>query len=184
MHPKTPRIAPLDPKEFTDEQAELAGGRDGARARLNIVRLLVENPALYRSWIPFAMHCIQANSMSAREREIVILHTCAFCGGTYDVAQHRVIAKRAGVPVADIEAATKDGAGLSEFERTLIKGVEELVSQRCLEDETYAALAKVYKNAQLLDFVFTVGNYTMMSMTTSTFGIQVEPDIENGWKPN
>jgi alkylhydroperoxidase family enzyme len=184
MQPKTPRIPPLDPSEFTDEQAELAGGRNGARAQLNIVRLLVENPPLYRSWMPFAMHCIQANSMSPREREIVILHTCAFCRGKYDVAQHRVIAQRAGIGAADVEAAINDGAGLSALERTLMQGVEELVKDHCISDATYAALAERYTRQQLLDFVFTVGNYTMMSMTTSTFGVQLEADIESGWKPN
>jgi 4-carboxymuconolactone decarboxylase len=184
MHPKSPRIPPLAPSKFTDEQAELAGGRDGARAQLSIVRLLVENPPLYRSWIPFAMHCIQASSMSPREREIVILHTCSFCHGTYDVAQHRVIAQRAGLSVADVDAAIKDGAGLADFERTLIKAAEELVTEHCIADATYAVLAKRYTPQQLLDLVFTVGNYTMMSMTTNTFGVQVEANIESGWKPN
>ena len=184
MHSKTPRIPPLELDQFTDEQAELAGGRGSPRSQLNIVRLMVRNPALYRSWTPFAMHLIQASSLAPREREIVILHTCSFCKATYDVAQHRVIARRAGMPVEDIEAAIKDGKGLPEFERALIKATEELITDRRISDATYAELAKVYSHAQLLDLVFTVGNYTLMSMTTNTFGVEVEADVEGGWKPN
>jgi 4-carboxymuconolactone decarboxylase len=184
MDSKSPRLPPLELDEFTDEQAELAGGRGSPRGELSIVRLLVQNPALYRSWMPFAMHLITASSLSPREREIVILHTCAFCRGTYDVAQHRLIAQRAGVSVVDIDAAIGDGAGLSAFERTLIKAVEELAKDHCIADATYAVLAERYTPQQLLDLVFTVGNYVLMSMTTNTFAVKVEANIESGWKPN
>jgi 4-carboxymuconolactone decarboxylase len=184
MAQKSSRIPPLAPEDFTDEQAELAGGRGSARGELNIVRLLVQNPALYRAWMPFGMHGILSSSLSARHREIVVLHTCSLCGGSYDVAQHRVIAQRAGLSAADIEAAINDGTGLAAFERILIDAVNELLADRCISDVTYAALAEHYTRAQLLDLVFAVGNYTLMSMTTKTFDVQVEPNIESGWKPN
>ncbi len=177
------RIELTPPAQFTDEQSELAGGRDGARAQLNIVRTLVQNPALYRSWQPFVRHCIGANSMSVREREIVILHTCAVCNAGYDLAQHEVIARRCGLSDAEIQAAKTDGAALSEFERTLIQGVEELIKNQCLSDATWAVFAKSYSRQQQLDFLFAVGNYTMMAMTTNTLGVPLEADIESGWKP-
>jgi 4-carboxymuconolactone decarboxylase len=184
MQSITARLAPLDPENYSDEQAELAGGRGNPRGELSIVRLLVQNPSLYRGFTHFAMHCISTNTLSNRERELVILHTCSFCKGKYDVAQHRVIAKRAGLSDADIEAAVKDGAGLSDFERTILKAAEELVKDHRIADATYATLAARYTPAQLLDFVFLVGNYAMMAMTTNTFDVKVEANIENSWKPN
>lgn len=184
MDQKTPRLPPLDPSSYTDEQAELAGGRGSARGELSVVRLLVQNPPLYRHYFQFAMHLISANSLPAREREIVILHTCSVCRGKYDVAQHRLIAQRAGLSVADIEGAIGDGANLSAFERTLLKAAEELVKNHRIADVTYAALAERYSSQQLLDLVFTIGNYTLMSMATNTFDVQVEPNIESGWKPS
>ena len=183
MQRKSVRLPPLDPDQYNDEQAELAGGRGSARGKLSIVRLLVQNPPLYREYFHFAMHLISANSLSTRDREIVILHTSATCRGKYDVAQHRVIAQRAGLSVADIESAIKDGAELSEFERTLLRAVEELVKDHRISDATYAMLAARYTPQQLLDLVFTVGNYSLMCMATNTFDVQVEPDVETSWKP-
>lgn len=183
MRPKTPRLAPSNPADYSDEQAQLAGGRGNPRGELNIVRLLVQHPALYRHYFQFAMHLIAASSLAPREREIIILHTCALCGDKYDMAQHRVIAQRAGLSTADIEAAIHDGACLSDFECTLLKAAEELVREQCIADATYAALAERYTPRQLLDFVFTVGNYTLMAMTTRTFDVQKEADVEGGWKP-
>lgn len=184
MHAKTSRLPPVDTEKFTDEQAELAGGRGSPRSKLSIVRTLVHNPELYRSWQSFARHLISNNSLSPREREIVILHTAALCRGTYDVAHHRVIAQRAGLSTADIDAALNDGVGLAAFERTLMQAVEELVHVRCIADGTYTVLAERLTQQQLLDFVFTVGNYILMCMTTNTFGVQLEPDVDGGWQPN
>ena len=178
------RLPPLDPQRFTDEQAELAGGRDGARAQLNIVKLLVQNPPLYRNWMQFAMHLMMSSSLTPRDRELVILHTAALCRGTYDIAQHRLIAQRAGLSANDIEAALNEGEGLSSFEQALLKAVSELVHHRRIADATYARLAEHYSAQQLLDLVFTIGNYTLMCMTTNTFDVQVEPNIDSGWKPN
>jgi len=184
MHAKSPRLTPVDANEFTDEQAELAGGRGTPRSELSIVRTLVHNPALYRSWQPLARHLISSNSLSPREREIVILHTAALCRGTYDVAHHRIIAQRAGLSAADIEAALKAGVGLTAFELTLMQAVDELVQDRCIADPTYSVLAERLTRQQLLDLVFTVGNYVLMCMTTNSFGVQLETDVNGGWQPN
>lgn len=183
MHSTKLRIDLPHPSQFTDEQAELAGGREGSRAQLNVVRTLVQHPALYRAWMPFAMHAIGANSISPREREIIILHTCATCGATYDLAQHDVIARRVGLSNEEIESAKKDGALLSEFERALMRGVRELVKNHGLSDAAWTAISKNYSRQQQMDFVFTVGNYAMMGMMTNTFGIPLEDDLESGWKP-
>jgi 4-carboxymuconolactone decarboxylase len=86
--------------------------------------------------------------------------------------------------VADIEAALNDGAGFSAFERTLMNAVAELVSNQRITDATYTLLAERYTPQQLLDLVFTVGNYTLMCMTTNTFDVQVEPNVASGWKPS
>jgi len=184
MKLKSPRFPPLEPDKFTDEQAELAGGRGSPRSQLNIVRTLVQNPALYRSWMPFAMHLIAASTLSAREREIVILHTCSICQGTYDLAHHKVIAQRAGLTDAEIESAKGDGAGLAPSERTLMEAAEELVSTRFIADATWDSLSKHYTHEQLLDLIFTVGNYVMMTMLTRTCGVSIEENAESGWKPN
>jgi 4-carboxymuconolactone decarboxylase len=147
------------------------------------VRLLVQHPKLYRDYFAFAMHLITSNSLPPRERELVILHTASVCGGKYDIAQHRVIGQRAGLSTKDIEAALGEGQCLSEFERVLLRGVEELVRDHGLSDATYAALGERLGPQQLLDFVFTVGNYSLMCMTSNTFDVQVEPDVQTSWKP-
>lgn len=69
MAATTPRIPPLDPARFTDEQAEVAGGRGSSRSDLNIVRLLVQNPTLYRSYFNFAMQYVRRARGVVEHRE-------------------------------------------------------------------------------------------------------------------
>ena len=45
-------------------------------------------------------------------------------------------------------------------------------------DQTWAALKARYDTAQLMDLVFTVGNYTTVSMALNTFGVRLDDGIE------
>jgi 4-carboxymuconolactone decarboxylase len=41
---------------------------------------------------------------------------------------------------------------------------------------TWKALAQHYSEQQLMDLVFTVGEYTLVSMALNSFGVQLDPD--------
>ncbi len=43
-----------------------------------------------------------------------------------------------------------------------------------LSDQTWAALGEHLNDQQRMDFVFTVGCYTLLAMAFNTFGIQLE----------
>ena len=42
-----------------------------------------------------------------------------------------------------------------------------------------AALAAHYTTEQLIDLVFVVGQYTMVSMALNTFGVQIEEETRD-----
>jgi len=42
---------------------------------------------------------------------------------------------------------------------------------------TWAALSAKYDDQQMLDVVFTVGQYTLVSMALNTFGVQLDDGI-------
>jgi hypothetical protein len=46
-----------------------------------------------------------------------------------------------------------------------------------ISDGTYAALAADYGEQQLLDIVFTVGQYTLVSMALNTFRIERDDGV-------
>ena len=184
MRPRSPRIPPLSTAALTDEQAALVGGRDHPQGALNIVRTLVQYPALFKAWMPFSGHVMFGTSLTPREREILVLRTGFLCRSAYEVAQHTVIARQVGLSDQEIEAVENGGKGkaLSDFDRMLIKAADELVGDHCISDKTWAALSARYSREQMMDLVFTVANYTLVSVALNSFGVQIEADVEKAWK--
>jgi len=55
--------------------------------------------------------------------------------------------------------------------------VDELHSDACVSDSTWAALSERYNEQQLMDVVFTVGQYNMVSMALNSFGVQLDKGV-------
>lgn len=170
-----PRIAPLTDAEQNDEQRELIG-KGGPARQLNIFRTLVRYPELYRAFMRFGGHILGKNTLDARSREILILRAGHLSQCAYEVHQHNRIGKLAGLSDAELEriAVGPSAPEWSARERTLLQAADELHGHQFISDATYAALAKDWNEQQLMDLVFTVGQYTMVSMFLSTFGVQIE----------
>jgi alkylhydroperoxidase family enzyme len=170
-----PRIAPLPEHEWSDEQRELLTRGSPARV-LNIFKTLVRHPDLYKRWTPFGNHILFKSSLPARDREIAILRIGHLCRSGYEFHQHTRVGKAAGLSDADIER-TKIGAtaeGWTQAERALLQATDELHRDSFIADATWEALTQHYNEKQVIDLVFTVGQYTMVSMALNTFGVQIE----------
>jgi alkylhydroperoxidase family enzyme len=59
--------------------------------------------------------------------------------------------------------------GWAPHEAALLRAADELRASAGIGDATWQVLAARYSNDQLMDVVFTVGQYTMVSMALNTF---------------
>jgi alkylhydroperoxidase family enzyme len=167
----TVRIAPVDPKDFTEEQAALVGDW----THLVFSRVIVNNPRMYRTFVPHIEAVIAKTSLPPRERQIIVLRTLASCNDTYELAHHIKISRNAGITEAEI-AAFQTGSGdcLSDFDRALVAASDELKRDQFVSDATWQALAGRYSVEQLMEVVFIAGCYQTMAMLTKTLGMQIE----------
>jgi alkylhydroperoxidase family enzyme len=67
---------------------------------------------------------------------------------------------------------------LTDAERLLVQATDELHRDACLSDATWQSLSQVYNQTQLMDLVFTVGQYNLVSMALNSFGVQLDDDLE------
>jgi alkylhydroperoxidase family enzyme len=77
---------------------------------------------------------------------------------------------------ADI-ARIKEGpkaAGWSDKEAALMQAVDDLFESSVVSDATWAALAKSYSTEQLMDAVFTIGQYNLVSWALNSFGVPLD----------
>jgi alkylhydroperoxidase family enzyme len=170
-----PRITPLPPNEWTDEQRELLTRGNPSRV-LNVFATLVRHQDLYRRWMPFANHVLFKSSLPPREREMAILRIGALCRSGYEFHQHTRIGKRSGLSDAEIERlkSAPDAPGWTEAESALLQAVDELHGDQFISDATWQRLGKHYDTHQVIDLVFAVGQYTLVSMALNSFGVQIE----------
>ena len=169
-----PRIPPLPEAEWTDEVREVLP----PGSRLNLFTTLIRHPKLFKRWMVFGAHVLPKSTLPVRERELLILRTGYRCNAAYEFHQHTRVGKAAGLTDADIERvkAGPQDAGWSPNERALLQAVDELHEDRFVSDATWAALTPHYGEQQLMDLVFAVGQYTLVSMALNTFGVQIETE--------
>ena len=176
-----PRLAPIPETEWTDEVRELLApaGRNAAGRPLHIFATLAHHPKLLKRWLVFGNHVLAKSSLAPRDRELAILRIGWLCRAEYEFGQHVLIARASGIGDAEIERVTAgpDAAGWTPGDAALLRAVDELHADSFISDATWQALGARYDVHQLLDLVFTVGQYQLVSMALNTLGVQLDPGV-------
>jgi 4-carboxymuconolactone decarboxylase len=141
----------------------------------NIFKVLAHHPQLVKRWTPFAGHILSKQSLPFRDRELLILRIGWLNEAEYEFAQHELIAKRGGITAQDIERI-KQGpkGGWNEHEAALIQATDDLHLNSVVSDATWATLSKTYSTEQMMDVVFTIGQYNMVSWALNSFGVPLD----------
>lgn len=71
-----------------------------------------------------------------------------------------------------------DIAGWSQHERLLIQATDQLHQASMIDDATWQGLSQTYDQRQMMDLVFTVGQYNLVSMALNSFRVQLDPDLK------
>jgi alkylhydroperoxidase family enzyme len=115
MRLNTARIAPLDEADIAPELLALLGPRFKAIPVLNIFRTLARAPKAFKRFMAWGGYILSdANSLSARDRELVILRTGFNWKSGYEWAQHVRIGLDCGLTEAEI-TRIKKGPGAPEW---------------------------------------------------------------------
>jgi AhpD family alkylhydroperoxidase len=146
---------------------------------LHLFTVLAQQRRLFWSWAPFSGVLLHLGRLPKRDAEVVILRVGHLRGCEYELQQHRRLALRRGVD-ADTQAkvfAWPSADGLSERQRTLLTGVDELIATRTVTDASWQSLAGHLDGRQLIEFVTLVGQYDALAMTLNTLGVPMDfPD--------
>lgn len=175
----TPRITPLPEAEWDAEVRELLGATQMGGRVLNIFRTLARHPKLLKRWLVFGTHVLGKSTIGARERELLILRTGWNCRAEYEWGQHVVIGRMVGLTDEEIGRipAGPEAPGWDPADALLLRAADELHRDQRIGDATWRALAARYDTQQLLDLVFTVGQYTLVSMALNSCGVELDEGI-------
>ena len=122
---------------------------------------------------------LAAGPLSRREQQIVNLTVARHWGARYPWFAQARASLAVGITQAVIDAinARKTPELPDARERTCFVVARDLLANKGLSDETYAAAEKTMGTEHLVALVATIGSFSMTCMTAGTFG--VEPPAVN-----
>jgi len=186
-----PRVTPILPPDW-DEAAQdalsvfpsardfiLAGWRSGQGAvqGMNLMGTQLVHPVLAKAALPLSAHVARGITVSTRVRELLILRISWLQRSEYEYAQHIRQGRQAGLTDAEI-ARIPDGPlapGWDPLDAELLRAVDEMHKMARIQDSTWARLAAHFDVKQLMDLIYIVGFYGVVSMFCNTCGVELEP---------
>ncbi len=176
----TPRLDPIQPEEWTDEIKKILQPNVEKGTVFNIFKTLSHHPDLFRRWLVFGNHVLFKSTLPPRERELIILRIGWLCEAEYEWAQHVLIGKEAGLTAEEIDRikAGPNARGWSEADKLLLQATDELRKDAFITDATWNGLSQHFDTKQLMDVVFAVGQYNLVSMALNTLGVQLDDGLE------
>lgn len=179
MRLNQPRIAPVARGEENEAQAAVLAPLAERDGDYNIFRTMARDPGSLDRFLKWGSYILSRhNSLSPRTRELAILRTGYNCGSGYEWAQHVVIGRQAGLSDDEI-ARIKLGAdaGWSAADAAVIAACDDLTADFLVADAHWAALAAHFSTEQCMDLVYTIGQYTQVSMLLNSFGVQLDSGL-------
>jgi 4-carboxymuconolactone decarboxylase len=185
------RIEPIRPPEWDavlmEAVSAFPSGRDfvlanyqndGAQGMYGLGAML-QHPALAKAFLTFNNHIAAASSVSKRVRELLILRIGWLRQSEYEFVQHLILGKRAGLTDEELKRITfgPDAPGWSAEDADLLRAVDELHHQTCIQDATWAKLSARFNTKELLDIIFAVGCYDLLAMVFNSARLPLEPHL-------
>jgi 4-carboxymuconolactone decarboxylase len=172
------RIAIIDRGDMNAEQARVY---DAAKASSGIVSgpyyAYIRLPKLFEA-CQTLRGALASGPLSQREQQVVNLVVARHWSARYPWFAQVRRSLSVGIDQAVIDAinARKSPNLPDARERTCFAVARELLANKGLSDETYAAAEKTLGLESLVALVATTGSFSMTCMTAATFGIDPPPD--------
>ena len=175
-----PRLDPIQLEDWTDEIKKTLQPNVDKGTVFNIFKTLAHHPDLFRRWLVFGNHVLFKSTLPPRERELIILRIGWLCEAEYEWGQHVLIGKETGLTAEEIDRikAGPNARGWSEPDKLLLQATDELRKDAFVSDSTWQGLTKHFDKKQLMDMVFAVGQYNLVSMALNTLGVQLDDGLE------
>ncbi|MFT4563839.1 MAG: 4-carboxymuconolactone decarboxylase [Gammaproteobacteria bacterium] len=180
MKLSAPRIKPLEESQWNDAQREILAPIKGNQPFYNVMGTLSRHVDAAQKFQVWAYHIMgETSTLSPRERELLILRVGWLCEAEYEWGQHVIFGRQAGLSDDEIARIKlgPDAPGWTPFESALLLATDELHNDSCISDSTWAALASQYSDQQMMDLIFTVGQYHTVSMALNSLGVQLDEGV-------
>jgi alkylhydroperoxidase/carboxymuconolactone decarboxylase family protein YurZ len=170
-------MQPLSLQEWNESLKEVLDDMDGRP--LNVHRLMANHPQLLKAWWNYRNHSVSGGDLDQRDCEIVILRVAVRMRCWYEWASHVDRGQLTGLTLAQIGHLMEGLAAGNWPERDacLLKAVDELFDDRCLQATTQKQLAEYFTPNQAMDIIAIHGMYVTLGCMINTWGLELDSTV-------
>jgi AhpD family alkylhydroperoxidase len=145
----------------------------------NIFTTLAWQPVLLQRFNALAGTFMLFSTLTAAERELVVLRVAATIRCRYELGQHLPLAREAGLDEDTIRTVldTPAVAGLAPDEALLMELTDQVLARGAVDDATWTRLQARYGEPQLIELLALIGQYRMIGDLLNIVGVQLESDM-------
>ncbi len=182
MEPRIPPVSLADADAETHELlSKLSRLRGDDAEVLNVFGTVANHPTLLRKWLVFATYALTKSTLDPRTRELVVLRVGWKCSAPYEWGQHVVVGRAVGLTDTDIArvADGPDADGWTEAEAAALRATDECHDRSTITDVTWDTLAAHFSQQQILDLVFLIGQYHLVSFALNACGVVRDDGVDS-----
>lgn len=146
-------------------------------SKTNIIQIMANHPPLGQAFNHFGKYFMMGHTLNKRQLEFVVLRVAVLVNSAYEWHNHVGYAIQEGITleeIAQIRDFPNSDHNFTEEEVAMLTACGELISNNNLSDETWDTLKKTLSQEQMMDLVFLIGHYVMVSWAISSFGVPIE----------
>ena len=168
-----PRIPYLDMAEASPEYLAMLKGRHD----LNLYRMLPHATTIAPGFLKMGGAILRESALDPQLREIAILRVGFLSKASYEVHQHKRVAKSVGLSDAKITALENDPASsvFSLLEALIVRYTDEVVLNVKAPDALFKELLGHLDNRRMAELTLTIGFYMAVSRFLENFEVEIEP---------
>ncbi|MET7808440.1 carboxymuconolactone decarboxylase family protein [Micromonospora chersina] len=175
------RILALEPPFTPDVEAQLATMMPAGVPPIGLFRTFAKNLPMTIAMSNWGRYELGRDlTLTLREREIVILRTCARCRCEYEWGVHvMVLADRAALTAAEVTSLTHgcpdDPCWTAGRDATLIRMVDALHESSDVDDALWRSAQESFDESQLFDVLLLCGWYHAICFAARAARVDPEP---------
>jgi AhpD family alkylhydroperoxidase len=168
------RIPYRRPEDMTERARELTL----ERGNLNVYRALANAEKVYPGWMLAGRAALTSPVLSRRLRELVTLRTAYLMDCSYELGQHKDIARTAGLTDSEIKAVISESnwqtAGFDAVELAVLRLTSELVAQRGVSAPLVDQVHSEFGSEATVEVLMIIGRYAGLALMLNALDVDLD----------
>jgi alkylhydroperoxidase family enzyme len=148
---------------------------------LNMIRMCAHaTPEVFEGFYKFGSGFFAGSKLAADLKEIAILRAGYHAEASYEYIQHESMARGIGMSDAVLAAVKKGGKHpgvLSDIQQAVMDFADEVIVDVRVSDATLANIRKHLSDQLVVDLIFLIGFYMMVSRLLETTGVPLDAQM-------